>query len=179
MIRRWGPTVPRRSGCLSRLPITRLSDWRTSAPRSSPRRRCRRHSPPPPLRNRVFTACCGLLGGRAPKAPWARFAQNVHACAHPFIGHLLDIKPSHQNKLLISLALPRGASEPNEINHLRQGLGETSPIESRCLSGRPPKPMALRTSWRAKTPAICGAGSSFREVNHQVPGGQSAGAAFS
>jgi hypothetical protein len=33
---------------------------------------------------------------------------NVHACVPPFIGHLLDTKPSDQAKLLILLALPRG-----------------------------------------------------------------------
>jgi hypothetical protein len=43
---------------------------------------------------------------------------NVHGCAPPFIGHLLDTKPRSQPKLLILLALPRGLPWPNNLNDL-------------------------------------------------------------
>jgi hypothetical protein len=50
-----------------------------------------------PASGRPCTA--GVLGS---------MCSNVHACAPPFIGHLLDTKTSYQHKLLILLALPRG-----------------------------------------------------------------------
>jgi hypothetical protein len=61
-----------------------------------------------PAQNGVLAGLLRASGRACAAGVLGSMCSNVHACAHPFIGHLLDIKPSRQNKLLISLALPRG-----------------------------------------------------------------------
>jgi hypothetical protein len=99
----------------------------------------------------------------SPRAQHARCSDqgrsnDVHGCACPFIGHLLDTNPVKTAKYLMLLALPRGPGEFNKINDLRQGLGKSCPIAFQSVSAACPKPKRpFRTFAQPIPPASAGA----------------------